>query len=120
MAEVPDLVAVSKLDTQFSEYPKYTQHVQYKHGTTLRQRRILTEERWEKIRNLGSGSFGVVRLERCIHGEPKDSLRAVKKIRKLASVEYCRELEAIALFSHDQASRLLVYALSIGHISGRG
>lgn len=55
-----------------------------------------------------------------IHGEPKDSLRAVKKIRKLALVEYYRELEAIALFSHDQASRLLVYALSIGHISGRG
>jgi hypothetical protein len=40
MALVPDLVLVSKLETQFNTDPEYTQHVQYNSGTTLRQRTI--------------------------------------------------------------------------------
>jgi hypothetical protein len=115
MAEVPDLVVVSKLKTQFSTNPKYTQHVQYKHGNTLRQRKILAEERWQKERKLGSGSFGIVRLEKCIYGDRKGSFRAVKKIQKVASINYYRELEAIALFSHDQASTHLSLLCLHGH-----
>jgi hypothetical protein len=100
MAVVPDLVLVSKLETLFSSDPEYTQHVQYTSGTTLRQRKIRKEERWRTDKKLGRGSYGTVRLERCIHGDKRGELRAVKSIQKVEAVDYYRELEAIVLFSH--------------------
>src|ERR1700712_1173712 len=104
MPPVPDLVWVSKLDTEFSSSPAYTQHVHYISGTTSRQRRIRKEERWKRERRLGNGSFGVVWLEKCIHGDGEGKVRAVKEIQKLDSSDYHRELEAIALFSHSRVS----------------
>ena len=59
-------------------------------------------------RMLGSGSFGIVWLERCIQGNSEGKVRAVKKFRKLESSDYYRELEAIALFSHSNVSLLLL------------
>ena len=52
-------------------------------------------------------SFGIVWLERCIQGNSEGKVRAVKKVRKLESSDYYRELEAIALFSHSNVSLLL-------------
>lgn len=105
---IPDLVRVSKLDTQFHSDPEYTEHIQYVSGTTLRQRRVRKEERWKRETQLGSGAFGIVWLERCIQGDSTGSLRAVKKVQKLESSDYHRELEAIALFSHSKVSILLL------------
>jgi calcium/calmodulin-dependent protein kinase I len=104
MATIPDLVRVSKLDTQFCSNPDYTQHTQYVSGSTFRQRKIPKEERWEKDKRLGRGSYGVVWLERCIYGDSEGKVRAVKKVRKVESSGYYRELEAIALFSHSKVS----------------
>lgn len=106
MAARSDLVLVSKLETQFSSNPDYTQHTRYISGTTSRQRRIPKEERWTAQKRLGSGSYGTVRLESCIHGDKKGELRAVKTIQKREAIEYYRELEAIALFSHDTVCEL--------------
>jgi hypothetical protein len=53
---------------------------------------------------LGEGSFGVVWKETLIAGESQCSERAVKMIRKRSqgteSLDYSRELETIAIFSH--------------------
>ena len=107
MTPVPDLVQVSKLDTQFYSDPDYVQHIQYVSGSTPRQRRVRKEERWKRERLLGRGSFGTVELERCIQGESEGKVRAVKKVQKLESSNYYRELEAIALFSHSKVELLL-------------
>jgi hypothetical protein len=107
MPPIPDLVRVSKLDTQFCSSPEYTQHVQYVSGSTLERRRVCKEERWKKERGLGRGSFGIVWLELCIQGDSEGKVRAVKKVQKLDSNNYYRELEAIALFSHDKVSVLI-------------
>ena len=106
MTPVPDLVRISKLDTQFHLDPEYVQHVQYVSGSTLKERKVRKEERWKRERWLGRGGFGTVELERCIHGECEGKVRAVKKIQKLESSNYYRELEAIALFSHSKVSLL--------------
>lgn len=107
---IPDLVRVSKLDTHFYSDPEYTEHIRYVSGTgtgtTPRQRRVRKEERWKKETRLGSGAFGIVWLERCIQGDGTGSFRAVKKIPKLESSNYYRELEAVALFSHSKVSIL--------------
>lgn len=108
MPPIPDLVRVSKLDTQFCSSPEYTQHVQYVSGSTLKRVRVRKEERWRKKRGLGRGAFGVVWLEQCIHGDDGEGkVRAVKKIQKPEGNSYHRELEAIALFSHIKVSVLI-------------
>ena len=101
---IPDLVHVSKLDTQFHSDPEYTQHVKYVSSSTTKQRRTRKEEKWKRERGLGQGGFGIVWLEQCIQGDSKGKVRAVKKIPKLKSDNYTRELEAIALFSHTKVS----------------
>ena len=115
---IPDLVQLSKLDTQFSSEPEYTQHIQYVSGRTPRERRVRKEERWKREREIGRGSFGTVWLERCIYGDSKGKIRAVKKVQKSESSNYYRELEAIALFSHSRASPLLLstYAPCLSNI----
>lgn len=108
MSFVSDLVQVSKLETQFHSDPEYTQHVHNVSGSTPRQRRVRKEEKWRRERELGRGAFGVVGLQRCIQGDSEGKLRAVKKVPKLESSNYYRELEAIALFSHSKARLLLL------------
>ena len=106
MLPIPDLVQVSKLDTQFHSEPEYTQHVQYVSGSAPRQRKVRKEERWKRERAIGRGGFGVVWLERCSHGDSEGKVRAVKKFPKPKSNDHYRELEAIALFSHIQVDLL--------------
>jgi hypothetical protein len=109
MTTISDLVQVSKLETQFYSDPEYTQHVHYVSGNTSRQRRVRKEEKWRREKGLGRGSFGIVWLERCIQGDSEGKVRAVKKVQKLESSDYYRELEAIALFSHSKVSQLLSF-----------
>ncbi|KAH0551390.1 hypothetical protein GP486_007397, partial [Trichoglossum hirsutum] len=105
MPPASDLVRDSKLETTFCK--EYTQHVYHVSGANLRQRKIRKEERWEKCRTIGSGSFGSVQLERLITDSSEEKYRAVKKIKKStqqsSAIDYNRELEAIAKFSHEKA-----------------
>ena len=108
MSSIPDLVRISKLETQFHSDPEYVRHVEHISGTTPRQRRIRKEEIWTRVKELGRGSFGIVWLERCIQGDRKEEVRAVKEVQKLESGDYYRELEATALFSHAKVGLLLM------------
>src|SRR5690349_12493011 len=101
MPPVSDLVRDSKLETRFSR--GYTEHVYYVTGPTARQRWIRKEERWERLRLLGFGTFGTVSLQRSIAENGEEKYRAVKEITKVQRhkhIDYSRELEIIAKFSH--------------------
>jgi hypothetical protein len=104
MPPVPDLVRDSKLETIFCR--GYTQHVYHVSGFTPRQRKMRKEERWVRGNNLGSGAFGTVWLEKLVAENGEEKYRAVKEIRKRVQrsepIDYNRELEAIAKFSHER------------------
>lgn len=74
-------------------------------------RQIPQNERWEHVKELGSGSFGVVNLEKCVSGQRAGASRAVKRIQlRPRPVEadfkvIYRELSTIIKFSHQKVSR---------------
>ena len=111
MAPLPDLVRLSKLDTTFPSGQECTQHVKYTTQSSTDRRKVRKNEKWKKDKPLGRGGFGTVWLERCIAGDSNGRLRAVKNIPKLDAGDYNRELEAIALFSHDKVELLLLQSL---------
>ena len=104
MVTLPDLVRDSKLEVEVSHDD--TVQVAYVSNPTTGQRRTRVEERWRTAREVGRGTFGVVRLETCASGPGVGRVRAVKELWKgtvgstpAAAVSYLRELEAIAKFS---------------------
>jgi len=106
MPRIPDLVRDSRLETQF--HSERTEHIYYESGLTARQRTVRREECWKLERFIGRGSYGTVWLEQCVEGEREIKLRAVKQIPKARQspkpIDYTRELEAIAKFSHRKVS----------------
>jgi hypothetical protein len=106
MLRIPDLVRDSRLETRF--HPERTEHIYYESGLTARQRTVRREEYWKAERCIGRGSYGTVWLEQCVEGEREVKLRAVKQIPKAQKaskpIDYNRELEAIAKFSHPKVS----------------
>lgn len=74
---------------------------------------IEIEEIWdiEPGSIIGQGSFGVVRFERrrpLMSDQTQSShnqVRAVKEIRKLSTLDYMKEVQAVAKFSQAQVSR---------------
>lgn len=109
MHRIPDLVRDSQLDTRF--HSKYTSHVYYESGPTARERVLVREEYWKREKYIGGGSFGTVWLEKCVKGQREVEVRAVKEIPKPQQpsrpVNYNRELEAMAKFSHWKVSSLV-------------
>jgi hypothetical protein len=102
MPRVPDLVRDSKLETSFDQNQTITIHNYVE--TDPNRRRIFRQEYWKLERHLGQGSYGQVQLEKCLSVR----LRAVKKVMKRPgpnSVDYSRELEAVAKFSHPKVSQ---------------
>ncbi|KAJ5827147.1 hypothetical protein N7447_003910 [Penicillium robsamsonii] len=103
MSQVSDLVKDSKLPTKLDA--DLTTHT-FLESTLVagrRGRRREREEVWKRKRDLGIGIFGTIWLEECVS---EGKLRAVKEVRKLVpgsrSMDYNRELEAIARFSQQK------------------
>jgi hypothetical protein len=108
MARLPDLIQDSKLETHFLSGPGNvieTVHTYYEPDPTSRRRLVSRSEHWQRQRMIGSGGFGNVWLEKCTKGGNHDiEDRAVKQMgitrQHSARIDYNRELEAIAKFSH--------------------
>lgn len=102
MPLVSDLVRDSKLETYITG--DITRHVIESSGRHPRQRRVRKEQAWRRAGRLGEGAFGTVWKEVLEAGESDIKARAVKVVRKRENrsktVNYSKELEAIAKFSH--------------------
>lgn len=100
-----DLVRDSKIETEFSD--SCFRHVFYDTGESAKQRRVRREERWVRRNFVGRGAYGSVYLEQCVTGTSK-KIRAVKEVKKSVvagqELDYVRELEAVAKFSHQKVS----------------
>ena len=102
-----DLVRDSKLEATVSH--EGTLQAIYRSSRSARRRRVRIEERWIRDGFLGQGAFGTVHKERCEQGG-QIKLRAIKEIKKKVAVgeeiDYTRELEAVAKFSHERVSTI--------------
>ncbi|KAJ5381227.1 Tetratricopeptide-like helical [Penicillium cataractarum] len=73
-----------------------------------RQRIVTPSERWHRQKKIGGGGFGTVWLETCTHPSgttQSATVRAVKQIgfdSRFGKIDYNRELETIAKFSHSR------------------
>lgn len=102
---IPDLVRDSKLETHFlPDSSIETVHTYHEPDYKSRRRLVSRSEHWRRYGKIGGGSFGSVWLEKCINGERRgNGLRAIKQMevrRQSTRLDYNRELEAIAKFSH--------------------
>lgn len=102
-----DLVKDSKLRTAYRD--GITRHVIETSDRRQGHRRIKKDQRWQRVGALlGEGAFGIVWKETLVGGESDVKDRAVKRIRKRVtnsnSLDYSRELEAIAKFSRGKVS----------------
>ncbi|KAL6412124.1 putative calcium calmodulin-dependent protein kinase type 1b protein [Ilyonectria robusta] len=105
LPHISDLIRDSRMTTRFLP-DGTTQHAIYSTRVQSgRRRRIRVEETWRKERELGNSTFGRVWLEGCIAGPATGKLRAVKEMDKnseVPAIDYSRELEAAAKFSHEK------------------
>lgn len=92
-----DLIDRYRLRTTFRR--DSTEHHRYISDRARGVRRLTEVKRWQRVKEIGRGGFGEVFLER----ERSGDFRAVKEIRKQrygsTSIDYLRELLAMAYFS---------------------
>ncbi|KAJ6127856.1 hypothetical protein N7471_009073 [Penicillium samsonianum] len=109
MSRVPDWVLDSKLETHFLPGNKHETVHTYYEQESLSQRPIKKSEHWEREKKIGDGGFGEVWLERCTKGKNRGHVvRATKQMEVRRQIDYGRELEAIAKFSHPKHERCFV------------
>ncbi len=103
-----DLLLDSKL--QAEAFHDHTLQTNFVSNPSTRERRVRVDEKWQRTKKLGSGSYGVVWLEKCLSGPSSGQLRAVKELRKEVShgctLDYRQELEAIAKFSQERVGSI--------------
>lgn len=104
---LPDLVLDSKLEC--TVLGDHTIHTKYISNPATGLRRARVESKWQRTKELGRGSLGVVWLEKCTSGPNLGQVYAVKELRKgtrtVPPASYARELEAIAKFSQERVCR---------------
>jgi hypothetical protein len=120
MAQISDLIRDSRLETRFLlDSAVETVHTFRESDPTSGQRLVIRLEHWQRQKRIGKGGYGSVWLEKRIKGgrsgvtDHDSPVRAVKQIdldTRFEPIDYNRELEAIAKFSH---SRVSLYMLII-------
>ncbi|KAN0083476.1 Protein kinase-like domain containing protein [Elaphomyces granulatus] len=116
MARLPDLVQDSKLETHFlpsSDSSVETVHTYHEPDPTSQRRLVSRSEHWQRQWKIGGGSSASVWLEKCTKGGHGDvEVRAIKQIEihrhSGRILDFGRELEAIAKFSHRKYERCFV------------
>jgi hypothetical protein len=106
MPRQSDLVEDSKLNAEFRDSMTIHSYLEIDEAG----RRSSREEYWKLERPLGQGGFGQVWLERCTTvGITQGVFRAVKSIdtksKSYKSLDFNRELEAVAKFSHNRVGK---------------
>ena len=110
MAQLPDLVRDARLEVQYRN--GCTVHIYNESNPSCGQRVVRREETWKHERQIGSGAFRSVWLERCISATQNGAIRAVQKIVasqiNTKDAEWVRELEAVTKFSHPKVWSLVL------------
>lgn len=111
MAWISDLIRDSKLETHFLPDCRVETVHRFQESDPISGQRLVTRsEHWRREKRVGGGGSGSVWLEkRTKGGRPGQdgAVRAVKQIdtdTRFGSIDYHRELEAIAKFSHPRVS----------------
>jgi len=110
-----DLLDLSRLNVEFAGGAQDTVQTIYIRPDRRKiagpPRKIPVQSTWHREIELGHGGGGRVYLEKCtecthdnVQGQV-GQLRAVKRLLKQPKVDYSRELEAVALFSHERVRR---------------
>lgn len=98
---VSDLLEYFKLDAEYT--PDHTLQVSYAKKPGISRRKVRTEQRWYRDREIGHGSFGSVWLEVNQKGQGVTAQRAVKEVSKRllrgSGIDYRRELLAMSTLS---------------------
>lgn len=105
MTRIPDIVRDFKLETAFparSDSRVETVHTYHESDLASVRRLVVRAEHWQRQREIGSGSYGRVWLEKCIKGSRAVEVRAVKQLPTHGYIDYHRELEAMTRFSHSK------------------
>ncbi|KAJ5573296.1 Tetratricopeptide-like helical [Penicillium hetheringtonii] len=113
MTRLPDLVGDSNLETHFvSDNSLETIHIYHESDPTSRRRVVARSEHWKRLRRIGGGGYSTVWLEECSQGSRNGiKVRAVKQIEtggRFNRIDFNRELETIAKFSHPRYQRCFV------------
>ncbi|KAJ5218020.1 uncharacterized protein N7498_000119 [Penicillium cinerascens] len=106
-----DLVLDTRIQVEFGDNVTYRHTVQSKVSTARHVRRRHRKDTWKVERILGSGSYGIVTLHKCLTSEGPTELQAVKMIEKAVvskGIDYYEELEAVAKFSQKKYEGLFV------------
>ncbi|KAF2967847.1 hypothetical protein GQX73_g5786 [Xylaria multiplex] len=119
-----DLVQDLRLETSISPDGD-TQHTYMHSEPDSGERAVLVTENWKQSRLLGRGGFGSVWLETCISGPRQGEFRAVKEIKKQDisadfTIDYSRELQAVAKFSHRKVARPDIHHYSHCFVQSNG
>ncbi|KIX02554.1 uncharacterized protein Z518_08495 [Rhinocladiella mackenziei CBS 650.93] len=98
-----DLIRDSELDALFNT--EFTVHTYREASASWGGRVVQRQEYWRRVSRIGRGAYGSVWLGKCVRGRQDIEWRAVKQVstKPLSSgrrIDYSRELEAIAKFSH--------------------
>lgn len=81
-----------KLPTEYTEYAYSKNAVVHTTYRSEGQKRVKTEAKWTREKEVGAGAFGTIWLER--NGS---ELRAVKSLRtRMFRVDFLREIDALA------------------------
>lgn len=127
MAQISDLIRDSRLETRFlPDCRVETVHTFRESDPTSGQRLVIRAEHWQRQKRIAKGGFGSVWLETRIKGGRSGAtahdgaVRAVKQIdldTRFGPIDYNRELEAIAKFSHSRVSlkMLIIYEKKSNH-----
>lgn len=112
MVRLPDLVRDSKLETRFApDFSVETVHT-YHESEPARRRLVSISEHWKREGKVGGGGYSTVWVERCgkvsRHGIQVRAVKQIKTGGRFARIDFNRELEAIAKFSHPKVRDRIV------------
>jgi serine/threonine protein kinase len=109
-----------KLETDFDNTRNQVIHRSYRADWACGRGRIAVEERWTPGEVVGTGAFGVVRLEtqQDAARSARQQYRAVKQLRKLdmkfKRVDFHKELLALTKFSREKFVRSQAFVQFLG------
>ena len=117
MTRLPDLVRDSKLETQFlPEFSVETVHI-YHESKHRRRQLVSISEHWKRKKKIGGGGYATVWLEICPtvsrHGVRTRAVKQIETSGRFARIDFTRELETIAKFSHPKVRPCIITTLNL-------